>query len=61
MKLEFDRKTDSAYLEISAGEIVRTQQLEPGVIIDYDAEGSVVGIEILSISKRGTEPLSKAA
>jgi len=61
MKLEFDPIADAAYLEISDADIERTQQIEPGIIADYDADGHIVGIEILSISKRGKIPLPKAA
>jgi uncharacterized protein YuzE len=61
MKLEFDPQADAAYLEISEAEIESTRQLEPGIVIDYDARGHVVGIEILSISKRTNTPLPKAA
>ena len=61
MKLEFDPTADAAYLEISDTEIETTRQLEPGIIVDYDAQGHVVGIEILSLSKRTTTPFPKAA
>lgn len=61
MKLEFDPKADAAYLEISDAEIENTKQIEPGIIVDYDAEGHIVGIEVLSISKRQNKPLPKAA
>ena len=61
MKLEFDPQADAAYLEISDADIETTRQLEPGIIVDYDAEGHIVGIEVLSISKRGNQSLPRAA
>ncbi|MDR2613830.1 MAG: DUF2283 domain-containing protein [Candidatus Accumulibacter sp.] len=61
MKLEFDPQADAAYLEILSAEIATTRQLEPGIVIDYDANGNVVGIEVLSISKRTDARLLKAA
>ena len=61
MKLEFDPQADAAYLEISDAEIETTRQLEPGIIVDYDAQGHIVGIEVLSISKRTKTPLQRAA
>jgi uncharacterized protein YuzE len=30
----------------------RTEEIEPGINADYDAEGHLVGIEVLSVSKR---------
>ena len=61
MKLEFDPQADAAYLEISDAEIETTKQLKPGIIVDYDAQGQIVGIEVLSISKRTNAPLKKVA
>ncbi|GHU03915.1 hypothetical protein FACS1894158_03240 [Betaproteobacteria bacterium] len=61
MKLEFDPQADAAYLEISDADIETTRQLEPGIIVDYDAKGHIVGIEVLSISKRRNQTLPKAA
>ncbi len=62
MKLEFDPLADAAYLEISDSEVETTREIEPGIIADYDSQGHIVGIEVLSISKRGmTVPLKQAA
>jgi uncharacterized protein YuzE len=52
MKLEFDPLADAAYFEISAAEVETSRELEPGIIADYNAEGRIVGIEVLSISRR---------
>jgi uncharacterized protein YuzE len=52
MKLEFDPAADAAYFEISPSEVETTKEIEPGIIADYDADGHLVGIEILSVSKR---------
>jgi len=62
MKLEFDPKADAAYFEISDAEIKETREIEKGIIADYDDEGRIVGIEVLSVSKRGIgTPLKHAA
>ena len=52
MKLEFDPAADAAYLEISDAEITSTREIQSGINADYDAEGNIVGIEVLSVSKR---------
>lgn len=52
MKLEFDPTADAAYFEIFPNEIATTQQLEPGIMADYDQDGHLIGIEVLSVSKR---------
>jgi uncharacterized protein YuzE len=62
MKLEFDPKADAAYFEISDAEIESSQEIESGIVADYDADGHIVGIEVLYLSKRGLgKPLAKAA
>ncbi|MCL2345746.1 MAG: DUF2283 domain-containing protein [Desulfobulbus sp.] len=61
MKLEFDPIADAAYLEISDSEVETTRQIEPGIMADYDAQGHLIGIEILSLSKRAQPTPVKAA
>jgi uncharacterized protein YuzE len=61
MKLEFDRVADAVYFEISAAEVATTKAIERGIIADYDAEGHLVGIEVLSVSKRSSSLLDKLA
>lgn len=61
MKLEFDPAADAAYLEIAEGDVETSQEINPGVIVDYDAQGNIVGIEVLYISRRSHEPLKIAA
>ncbi|MDD5295522.1 MAG: DUF2283 domain-containing protein [Rhodocyclaceae bacterium] len=62
MKLEFDPVADAAYFEIADAEIAVTREIEPGIIADYDANGHMVGIEVLSVSKRGLlAPMKQAA
>ncbi|WP_089729268.1 DUF2283 domain-containing protein [Candidatus Thiosymbion oneisti] len=52
MKLEFDPAADAAYFEISSAPVERTEEIEPGINADHDAEGCLLGIEVLSVSKR---------
>ncbi|MFL7867259.1 MAG: DUF2283 domain-containing protein [Anaerolineales bacterium] len=62
MKLEFDPAADAAYFEISSAPAERTEEIESGINADYDAKGHLVGIEVLSVSKRNLcEALEKVA
>lgn len=61
MKLEFDPIADSAYLAISEHEVATTREIEPGIIADYDEAGALIGIEILSVTKRAQKDLIKQA
>ena len=62
MKLEFDLVADAAYFEISSAVVEDTREIEPGIIVDYDKDGHVVGVEVLSVSNRGiSESIGKVA
>ena len=54
MKLEYDPLADAAYFAISDTEVAETRQIEPGIFADYDANGHLVGIEVLSVRQRET-------
>ena len=62
MKLEFDPAADATYFEISNTPLVVTREIEAGVMGDYDADGHLVGIEVLTVSQHGANlPLKRAA
>ena len=61
MKLEFDAQADAVYLELTNTEVEESKEIQPGIIMDYDAEGQIVGIEVLYVSKRAELPLRNAA
>jgi uncharacterized protein YuzE len=61
MKIEFDQEADTLYIELAPGEIERTGEIKPGLILDYDGDGNVLGVEMLYISKRASQSLNKAA
>ena len=52
MKLTVDREADALYLNLDEAPAVESEEVSPGVILDYNAEGKVVGIEMLYLSKR---------
>ena len=61
MRIEFDPQADAVYLELTDAEVEESKEIQPGIIMDYDAEGRVVGIEVLYLSKRTEVPLKKVA
>lgn len=52
MRLHVDREADTLYLRLDESKIVESEEVSPGVVLDYNAEEQVVGIEILQLSKR---------
>ncbi len=53
MRLTIDPKADALYLRLNETEIVDSEQVGSGVVLDYDAQDNVVGVEMLNLSKRG--------
>jgi uncharacterized protein YuzE len=52
MKLRVDRKNDALYFRLDESTVVDSEEVKPGVILDYDAKNNVVGVEILGLSRR---------
>jgi uncharacterized protein YuzE len=55
MRLKVDRENDALYFRLDESAIVESEEASPGVILDFNKDGRVVGIEILALSTR-TEP-----
>lgn len=52
MKLHYYPETDSLYIELSPAPSTETQAISDDINIDFDARGSVVGIDIDHASKQ---------
>ena len=52
MKLHIDKKSDALYLRLDDSNIVESQEVSPGVILDFNEDNQVVGIEMLNLSHR---------
>ena len=52
MRLKVDKESDALYFRLDESAIVESEEVQPGVILDFAADGQVVGIEMLDISKR---------
>ncbi len=58
MKVSYDREVDILYIKLTDATIEESDEEKPGYVIDYDANGSIVGIEIMNASKSVTKPNS---
>ena len=54
MRLKVDKENDTLYFRLDGSKIVDSEEVRPGVILDFDSEGRVVGVEFLGISSRAT-------
>ena len=58
MKVTYDPEVDVLRIIFSNSPIEESDEDKPGMILDYDRDGNIVGIEILDASKRIENPRS---
>lgn len=54
MKIKLDKKSDALYFRLDEHRIVESEEVRPGVILDFDENNQVVGVEFLGVSSRAT-------
>ena len=52
MKFNYYPETDSLYIDLSSKTSVRSDEVSEGIVIDYDDQGNIVGIDIDNASKK---------
>jgi len=43
----YDPEADAAYIRFSAGKVEESEEVSPGIVLDYDRDGHIVGMEVL--------------
>ena len=56
MKLTVDEKSDALYLRLDDSKIVESEEVSPGVVLDFNELDQMVGVEILGLSRRASKP-----
>lgn len=52
MRLKVDKENDTLYLRLDEEKIVESEEIQPGIVLDFNTDGKVVGVEFLNISQR---------
>ena len=52
MRMRVDAAADAVYLDLTTAEIDSSEEVSPGIILDYNVSGNLVGIEILDASRK---------
>ncbi|MET7244910.1 DUF2283 domain-containing protein [Methylobacterium sp. EM32] len=50
MKLRYDDEADALYVRFADAQIAGSEEIKPGLILDFDADGRLVALEILDAS-----------
>nr|VFJ74272.1 MAG: Uncharacterized protein YuzE [Candidatus Kentron sp. FM]VFJ74649.1 MAG: Uncharacterized protein YuzE [Candidatus Kentron sp. FM]VFK21369.1 MAG: Uncharacterized protein YuzE [Candidatus Kentron sp. FM] len=54
MRVKVDKDSDTLYFRLDENRIIESEEVRPGVILDFDENDRVVGVEFLDISARAT-------
>jgi uncharacterized protein YuzE len=60
MRVQYDPSADAMYIRLADGEVADSDEVREGVVLDYDASGRVLGIEVLNLSQRADNPREMA-
>jgi len=52
MRIKIDEANDALYFRLDENAIVESEEVQHGVILDFNAKGQVVGVEILGLKGR---------
>lgn len=52
MRLHFDEKADALYMRLDDSTIIDSLEVQPGIVLDFNEQNQVVGIEILRVKER---------
>ncbi len=55
MKLHIDKEADALYLRLDDSKIVESEEVSPGIVLDFNEQNQVVGIEMLHLSRRSRQ------
>jgi uncharacterized protein YuzE len=58
MKIRYDPAVDVLRITLTDAPVEESDQDKPGIILDYDRDGNIVGLEILDASKRMADPMT---
>jgi len=51
MRISYDEKVDALYLRLDDSKVVESEELKPGIVLDFNAKKQVVGIEVINLKR----------
>lgn len=56
MVIKYNKESDVIYIQFSDKQVFESDEDKPGIILDYDDGGNIIGIEILNASEKTSQP-----
>lgn len=56
MVIRYAKDVDVIYIKLTDAKVAESDEDKPGIILDYDESGEIVGIEVLNASKKINQP-----
>ena len=56
MVIKYDKDMDVIYIRLTDGKVTESDEDKPGIILDFDDSGNIVGIEVLNASEKINQP-----
>lgn len=60
MNFQYDQAADVLYIKLTNNAVVESEEIEPHVVVDYDKDDQIVGIEVLYFVKKHSSDLFPA-
>lgn len=51
MKLHYDSAADALHLRLADAAVIESEEIRPGIVVDYDANNRIVSVELLKVSQ----------
>ena len=55
MRLKVDQEADALYLALDDSPVAESEEVSPGIVLDYNNQNEIVGVEILHLSRRSKQ------
>ena len=52
MRIRYDKEVDALYLRFDDSSVVESEEVKPGIVVDFNAEGQVIGVEVLDLKRQ---------
>ena len=52
MRIRYDKEVDALYLRFDDASVAESEEVKPGIVVDFNAAGQVIGVEVLDLKRQ---------